>query len=689
MIVEQPAGSMQSFVADSKTRKVELEYQPRDRPPAYSDAGGSVIQRRLQPPALPPRHAGPSSTTIASRSTATTREDYGPRSPRLPPKDDKLRGHSPRPTVDQVHIFERKEDIKGTYFVDPTIPALDKSHRKKGRSRHPPPHASFRSRRGDVTLDLATTGNVQQAPKANVNVSSLSGEIKINLLPVSPISPRIGLDACSRTGNVILFLPQGFSGVVHLSTRSGELDILPGLADVVKFVKRTEKEIIFMIDDHRNKLDTQDNSREASFCQLESRSGKLVVGLKNRWNIEEGPPTYSPKATSSDPKDVATVIEGSIDSLSSSLRSLSVKIHEHPELMLEEKYAHDLLSTFMATHGFQVTRNNLGLETAWRAEYSQGTGGRVIGINSEMDALRGMGHACGHNLIAISGVGVAIALKAALQARNDVSGKVVLLGTPAEESGGGKVILLERGAYDEMDVCIMSHPAPGVPHSSSVGSSNAMQSMTVEYFGQSAHAGAAPWDGTNALDAAFLAYSGISMLRQQMRPDHRVHGVVEGKNWSPNVIPDYSKMTWLARAPTYAELGVFVKRVQNCLQAAALATGCRINLEVAPPYFDLRQNPVLAQAFADIVGSRYNVATFPDGTSASTDFGNVSYAIPTEPQGGNHTPAFARAAISEAAHEATLTIAKGLALMGYRVLSDAEFFSKVKASFDQGKAPSL
>ncbi|KAH9479424.1 Peptidase M20 domain-containing protein 2 [Psilocybe cubensis] len=451
------------------------------------------------------------------------------------------------------------------------------------------------------------------------------------------------------------------------------------------------------------------------------------------WNVAEQLPSYSSISNSLAhiPGSATSVIDKTLNQKNESLRALSMKIHGHPETMFTENYAHDLLTAYMEKCGFKVTRHYLGLNTAWKAEYSQGTGGRVIGINSEMDALPGIGHACGHNLIAISGVGVAIALKAALEAQPQTSAKQ----SKAEEGGGGKVILLERGAYEEMDACIMCHPSTGLPHSASVGSSTAMQSIQVEYFGHAAHAGGAPWEGTNALDAAFIAYSGISMLRQQMKPDHRVHGVVEGRNWLPNVIPDYAKMRWLARAPTSDELSSFTKRVQNCLEAAALATGCRVDIKLDNAYFDLHQNPVLAQGFADIAGSQYGIVTTTKSTSASTDFGNVSYgnikflviqtqkfpayiviylqlslpytrlsvgvaissslplllvlmkhaAIPTEPNGGNHTAAFAKAAGTEAAHTATIAITKSLALTGYRVLTDTTFFNRVQASFERSK----
>ncbi|KAJ6591581.1 hypothetical protein DFH09DRAFT_178830 [Mycena vulgaris] len=396
------------------------------------------------------------------------------------------------------------------------------------------------------------------------------------------------------------------------------------------------------------------------------------------------PPAYSSDSNSQ------SIIDNKLDELSPQLRKLGLEIHGHPELAFSETFAHDTLTSFMESHGFTVTKHYLGLATAFRAEFTHGQGGRVLGVNSEYDALKGLGHACGHSLIAASGCGVALAVKAALEA-HDIPGKVVLLGTPAEEGGGGKVILLERGGYTDMDLCVMCHPSPGAINSANIGTSIAAQDIEVEYAGRSAHAGAAPWEGTNALDAAFLAYSGISVLRQQMRPDHRVHGIIEGnQDWAPNVIPDYAKMHWLVRAPTSDLLAAFVERVQRCFQAAALATSCEIKMKLAPPYFDLNQNQVLGQEFSDVVMDRYNMTTNQKAGSASTDFGNVSYAlpalhpgfaIPTGPNGGNHTIGFTKATASQEAHDATMVVTKGLAHTGFRALRDDDFFKQVKASF--------
>ncbi|KZP22218.1 hypothetical protein FIBSPDRAFT_704897, partial [Athelia psychrophila] len=239
--------------------------------------------------------------------------------------------------------------------------------------------------------------------------------------------------------------------------------------------------------------------------------------------------------------DVLDAMEKTVDGLSEELRALSIDIHDHPELRFEEKHAHDVLTSFMSAHGFSVTPH-FHLDTAWSATYTHGSGGRTIGINSEMDALPGVGHACGHNLIAIAGVAVACAIKDAME-KFDIAGKVHVLGTPAEEGGGGKHILLNAGAYEGMDAVLMCHPAPGPIASVSLSSSLANQAVWVDYKGHTAHAALSPWEGQNALDAAFMAYTSVSVLRQQLKPTVRVHGVFSGQDWTANIIPDNARMS--------------------------------------------------------------------------------------------------------------------------------------------------
>lgn len=391
--------------------------------------------------------------------------------------------------------------------------------------------------------------------------------------------------------------------------------------------------------------------------------------------------------------EVLSTIEETMKRLDSKLRELSLDIHSHPEIMFKEEYAHDVLTKFMSDHGFEVEKHYT-LPTAWRATFEHGKGGRTIGVNSEMDALPGIGHACGHNLIAISGVGMALAIRDAI-VKHDIPGKIVLLGTPAEEGGQGKAIMIDKGAYKGMDACLMCHPGPGPAHTAALGSCLAMQGLEVEFFGHTSHASAAPWEGTNALDAAFLSYSNVSALRQQIKPDHRVHGVIKGPNdLAANVIPDYTKMLWYVRAPTYAELEVLRARVLNCFEAAALATGCKHKVEIGRAAMDLRQNSVLSDEFASILKHRYRRHT-TQGEGAiggSTDFGNVTYvvpgihpayAIPTEPNGGNHTPAFTAAAATQEAHDATLVMTQALALAGFRILDDEDYCKRVRKAYEE------
>ncbi|KII85875.1 hypothetical protein PLICRDRAFT_178184 [Plicaturopsis crispa FD-325 SS-3] len=394
--------------------------------------------------------------------------------------------------------------------------------------------------------------------------------------------------------------------------------------------------------------------------------------------------------------ELMKTIASFLDKLDPALRSLSLKIHG--------EFAHDTLTAFMEEHGFTVTRHYLGLDTAWRAEFSNGKGGRTIGVNSEMDALPGIGHACGHNLIAASGAGIALAVKAALEAHG-VAGSVVLLGTPAEEAGAGKSILLSRGGYRGMDACVIDGPV----HHVGMGSTLAIQPIEIEFFGHTAHAAAAPWEGINALDAAFMAYSAVSVLRQQLKPTHRVHGTVQGRDWAANIIPDYAKMTWFARAPTLAEVKVLTKRVQDCFQGAALSTGCRLEMKLGQPLYDLQQNSVLSGDYLSVVKQQFGYGILPSIAKASTDFVSIDYAhqryrantekhratlltatlpaihpqftIPTEPNGGNHTPAFAAAAGTPEAHEACITTMKALAYTGFRVLNDDDFYARVKSAF--------
>lgn len=219
-----------------------------------------------------------------------------------------------------------------------------------------------------------------------------------------------------------------------------------------------------------------------------------------------------------------------------------------------------------------------------------------------------------------------------------------------------------------------------------------MQAIDVEFFGHSAHAGLAPWEGANALDAAFLAYSNVSVLRQQIKPDHRVTGVIQGCTSPPNVIPDYTQMHWLLRAPDRDQLQRLKERVEACFHGAVTATECRLKITEGKPYFDLRQNRGLGRYFSQTMVRCFGMDVQKVQFGASTDFGNVSYeipslhpvfAIPTQPHGGNHTPAFATSARSIEAHKLCMLCTKGLAWTGIAVLADDDFYTEVRDEYQR------
>jgi amidohydrolase len=232
--------------------------------------------------------------------------------------------------------------------------------------------------------------------------------------------------------------------------------------------------------------------------------------------------------------------------------------------------------------GYSVTRHAYGIETSFEVEY--GSNGRVVVFNAEYDALPGIGHACGHNLIATSSIASFIATAEAIR-DNGVSGRVRLLGTPAEESGGGKIKLLKAGAYQGVDACIMSHPGPsssthegGKKISDGIAATRSLarKKVNVTFKGKTAHAGLNPWDGTNALDAVVAAYVNVSLLRQQIPQTARIHGIIRNGGMEPNLIPDEGSLEYFVRDASAASVNNIAKKVDACFSAGAQATGCSL-----------------------------------------------------------------------------------------------------------------
>lgn len=282
--------------------------------------------------------------------------------------------------------------------------------------------------------------------------------------------------------------------------------------------------------------------------------------------------------------EARAIINAQLDDLSPSLRTeVNKVIHDNPELGYSEFIAHDTLSSYLEQHGFNVTRKAYDLDTSFEAEF--GTGGRLVVFCAEYDSLPGIGHACGHNLVATSSLAAFLGVARALVSLQIV-GRVRILGTPAEEGGGGKAKLIDAGAFsppESIAGAFMIHPVSAESfdlhdYSGLAGwRMIASAKLRVEFRGRTAHAASEPWYGLNALDAAVAAYNNISLLRQQIQPNERIHGVFEDGGAAPNVIPEYTRMNWCVRAPTVKQSNALVARVKKCFEAGAAAAGCSVN----------------------------------------------------------------------------------------------------------------
>ena len=370
------------------------------------------------------------------------------------------------------------------------------------------------------------------------------------------------------------------------------------------------------------------------------------------------------------------------------LVDVSHRIHARPETLFEERFASSLLAEVLEGHGLEVERGLCGLETAFAAR-SQGSGpGPHVAVLCEYDALPGIGHGCGHNVIAAAGLGAGLAAARALIRSG---GSLTVMGTPAEEGGGGKIHLLERGAFEGVDVAMMVHPAgidlvePEVI---------AIATYEVEYHGRAAHAAAAPARGRNALDAAVLGYNGVAALRQHIESTDRVHGVFTSAGEKPNIVPDHTVAQWYVRSATIESLQPLKERVLACLRGGAEAAGCSLEArEMAPEYSHLRTNRALVERYRGHSASLGREVPEPGPDRrvvASTDMGNVSLRMPSihpligicAPEISLHTPEFAEAAVSAAGDRAVLDGAKAMALTALDLWSDPEAMSEIRAQFD-------
>lgn len=381
-------------------------------------------------------------------------------------------------------------------------------------------------------------------------------------------------------------------------------------------------------------------------------------------------------------------IKNTVAAEKDALISLSRKIHSRPELGDEEFFAVQTISDYLAAKGFKIKKELAGLETAFQASWHSGDHkkGCHIAFCAEYDALPEIGHACGHHLIAGASVAAAVALAGALA---DFSGTVSLIGTPNEEGRGGKIDLVRAGVFDDVDAAMLFHP----DYQTQVSYvSQACRTFSFTFHGQNAHASGNPWDGRNALDGVIQTFNAVNALREHLRDDVRIHGIITGGGQAINIIPDRASAEFCLRSLDNRDLEEVIERVLDCARGAALASGTRLVVaETEYPYDALLTNSILAELFWESLQevSARSWTEQDDLGHGSTDMGNVSQVVPaihpimaiTDQKIAVHTAEFTQVSSSEEAYEIMLEAGSAMALTGFKIFSDPGLLPKIKEEF--------
>ena len=377
------------------------------------------------------------------------------------------------------------------------------------------------------------------------------------------------------------------------------------------------------------------------------------------------------------------LVAAEVDAHQEELIELSLRIHQSPELGFQEVKAFRWLTSYLKRNTFKVEKGICQLATAFRGSY--GSGKPTVALLAEYDALPKLGHACGHNIIAASAVGAAVALRGAI---DQLGGRVIVIGTPAEELYAAKAIMLQRGAFEDIDAAMMVHP--GVLD---IAGTEALAciSLEVEFFGKAAHAAARPEEGINALEAMVQAFNGINSLRQHIRERARIHGIITQGGEAANIVPSYSAGSFAVRAEDEAYLDELKEKVINCFKAASLATGARLEYKWSEGYYaPMRINLAMAELFTKNMEALGRKAQPPlSRPFASTDMGNVSAVVPSihpyvaiaPVEVMTHSPEFCWAAASETGHRGLLDGAKAMAMTVVDIISQPETMARIKEEF--------
>ena len=390
--------------------------------------------------------------------------------------------------------------------------------------------------------------------------------------------------------------------------------------------------------------------------------------------------------------ELLQLVMDEVDSLRDELVRTAATLHANPEVAFEEFESAALLSGLLEDKGFSVERGVAGLPTAFVASLSGGDSGPTLAFLAEYDALPGLGHACGHNLIGTSALGAGLAMKAVVP---QLAGTIQVIGTPAEETGGGKAIMVDEGVFENIDAAILMHPSD---RSKPGGPSLSCYQVQIEFFGKAAHAAVCPEKGVNALDAMILTFCGINALRQHLRSDVRIHGVITDGGQVPNIVPDYAAARFYVRAADTPYATEVLSKVRACAQGAQRATGTRLEFEPYGARHDPRlPNPKLAELVEKNMtrlGLEVEPPPGPGAGMGSSDMGNVSQVIPAlhpsfaiGPMGTlpAHSIAFEEAAGSEPGYEGMLKAAKIMAMTAVQLLAEPSNMREVAETFKKQK----
>ena len=374
-----------------------------------------------------------------------------------------------------------------------------------------------------------------------------------------------------------------------------------------------------------------------------------------------------------------------IDGMADRLRAVSTDIFEHPEVKFEETRASKLLADELAKNGFRVELGAADLETAIYAVHPARSDGPTVAILGEYDALPEIGHACGHNLIAAAGLGAALALGSI---KAELPGALIFLGTPAEEGGGGKVLMIDAGLFEGVDAAMMFHPSSNTVVDRG---SLAITEVRIEFAGKPAHASGCPEKGINALDAVIQTFNGINALRQHIKDGARIHGIIRHGGVKPNIVPEYAAAEFYVRALESDYRDELLVKVRRCAEGAALATGATLTWsEVGHAYMAMKPNRALGDVFTRHLASLGEPLRLPeDNALGSTDMGDVSQVVPSvhayikiaEEDVAGHSREFTEASGSERGQEVMLIAAKAMAMTALDVLTQVGLTERLWEEF--------